>query len=182
MRNGARSRDYWNGDAGLSRLRIDAADKEGLLYIRMGEKNLTNNWPEPVAAVPYIAIDGGGDHHLIGSRCGNCGATLLGKRLGCAACGVSDRIEQVRLSGTGRIRTCSVLSRSYPGVPVPFIAAVVDLDGGGVVRGTLLAEIPADPSVEVGKPVRICIEDTGQRDPSGRPFYSHVFRPLEAAA
>jgi hypothetical protein len=30
-------------------------------------------------------------------------------------------------------------------------------------------------------PVRICIEDTGQRDLGGRPFYSHVFRPVKSS-
>jgi len=73
------------------------------------------------------------------------------------------------------------INRSYPGVPVPFIAAVIEIDGGGVVRGTLRTKIPDDPVAEVGGRVRICIEDTGQRDASGRPLYSHVFRPLEAS-
>lgn len=135
--------------------------------------------PEPVAAVPYVVIGQGGDHYLVGSRCGQCGATLLGKRLACAACGAIDAISRVRLANTGRVRTCTTINRSYPGVPTPFIAAVVEIDGGGVVRGTLRAPIPNDPATEVGRQVRICIEDTGQRDASGRPFYSHVFRPME---
>lgn len=136
---------------------------------------------EPIAAVPYIVIEGPGDHYLVGSRCGRCGATLLGKRVACAACGKSDSIAHIRLADTGRVRTCSVVSRSYPGVPVPFIAAVVEIDGGGVIRGTLRGAIPENPISEVGRPVRICIEDTGQRDPSGRPFYSHIFRPVKTS-
>ena len=136
---------------------------------------------EPIAAVPYVVIEGSGDHYLVGSRCGRCGATLLGKRLACAACGTGNSISHIRLGNTGRVRTCSVISRSYPGVPVPFIAAVVEIDGGGVIRGTLQGAIPENPLAEVGNPVRICIEDTGQRDAAGRPFYSHVFRPVKAS-
>lgn len=138
--------------------------------------------PLPIAAVPYVVIEDSGDHYLVGSRCGRCDATLLGERLSCAACGKGDSIFRIRLADTGRIRTCSVVSRSYPGVPVPFVAAVVQIDGGGVVRGTLLGAIPENPSTEIGKQVRICIEDTGQRDPTGRPFYSHVFRPGKASS
>lgn len=138
--------------------------------------------PQPVAAVPYVVIDGDGDHHLVGSRCEQCGATLLGKRVACAACGANDSISPVRLADTGRIRTCTVINRSYPGVLVPFIAAVVDIDGGGVVRGTFHGEIPADPVAEVGRAVRICIEDSGQRDASGRAFYAQIFRPLTVSA
>lgn len=142
---------------------------------------MSEAFPQPIAAVPYVVIGEGGDHYLAGSRCGQCGATLLGKRVACAACGMSDAISHIRLAETGRVRTCTVINRSYPGVPVPFIAAVVEIDGGGVVRGTLHSPIPDNPSIEFGRPVRICIEDTGQRDASGRPFYSHVFRPVEAS-
>lgn len=137
---------------------------------------------DPVAAMPYVVIDRDGDHHLVGSRCGQCGATLLGRRVACAACGARDSIVHVRLAGTGRIRTCTVISRSYPGVPVPFVAAVVDIDGGGVVRGTFHGAIPSDPVAEVGRPVRISIEDSGQRDASGRAYYSQVFRSVEVSA
>lgn len=137
---------------------------------------------EPIAAVPYVVIDRDGDHHLVGSRCAQCGATLLGRRVACAACGANGSIAHIRLAETGRIRTCTVINRSYPGVPVPFVAAVVDIDGGGVVRGTFRGAIPSDPVAEVGRPVRICIEDSGQRDDSGRAYYSQVFRSMEVAA
>lgn len=136
----------------------------------------------PVGAVPYVIIDSNGDHYLAGSRCGQCGATLLGRRPACAACGAADAISHVRLADSGRIRTATVISRSYPGVPVPFIAAVIEIDGGGIVRGTLHDKIPDDPMSIIGRPVRICIEDTGQTDASGAPFYCHLFRPLEASA
>jgi uncharacterized OB-fold protein len=134
----------------------------------------------PIAAVPYIVIDDSGDHYLVGSRCGHCDATLLGERMACAACGKGDLISRIRLADTGRVRTCSVVSRSYPGIAVPFVAAVVQIDGGGVVRGTLRDATTEGPGPKIGTPVRIYIEDTGQRDPAGRPFYSHVFRPVKS--
>jgi uncharacterized OB-fold protein len=135
-----------------------------------------------VAAVPYVVLGSGNDHYLSGSRCGHCGTTLLGERIGCAKCGASDSITRVRLADTGRVRTCTVITRSYPGVPVPFIAAVIDIDGGGVVRGTLQGPIPANPVELIGTPVHIRIEDTGQRDASGRAFFSHNFHPAEFSA
>src|SRR3546814_13530389 len=83
-------------------------------------------------------------------------------------------MSHIRLADTGKVRTCAVIKRSYPGVPVPFIAAVIEIDGGGIVRGTMTGAIPSDPVAEVGRPVRICIEDTGQRDETGRAFYAHI--------
>jgi uncharacterized OB-fold protein len=142
---------------------------------------MSENVGQPIAAVPYIVICEDGDHYVVGSRCLRCGAILLGKRLACSACGAADAISEIRLANHGCIRTCTIVSRSYPGVPVPFIAAVVAIDGGGVMRGTLRGALPIDPVSQVGRRVRICIEDTGQRDVSGRPFYSQVFRPLEAS-
>jgi uncharacterized protein len=146
------------------------------------EKIMSNPLAEPIAAVPYVVISDDGDHHLIGSRCGHCDATLVGRRVACAACGANDSIVHIQLATTGRIRTCTVINRSYPGVPVPFVAAVVDIDGGGVVRGTFYGDIPADPVAAVGNPVRICVEDTGQRDALGRHFYAQVFRSVEILA
>jgi uncharacterized OB-fold protein len=101
--------------------------------------------------------------------------------MSCAACGVGDAISRIRLADTGRVQTCSVVSRSYPGVAVPFVAAVIQIDGGGVVRGTLRDATTESPGPPIGMPVRIYIEDTGQRDPGGRPFYSHVFRPVQSS-
>jgi len=142
---------------------------------------MSESLPEPLAAVPYVVIESSGDRYLVGSRCGHCAATLLGERMACAACGMGDSISRIRLADTGRIRTCSIVSRSYPGVPVPFVAAVVQIDGGGVVRGTLRDTMTDIPGPKIGTPVRICIEDTGQRDPGGRPLYSHVFRLVKAS-
>lgn len=143
---------------------------------------MIESMPQPVAAMAYVKIGENGDHYLLGSRCGNCGTTMLGPRAGCAACGDSNRISEVRLGDTGRIRTCTVIAKSYPGVPVPFIAAVIEIDGGGVVRGTMRGPIPADPVAQVGKPVRIAIADTGQRDASGRAFFAQIFYPASEAS
>src|SRR3546814_5309827 len=96
---------------------------------------------------------------LAGGQCGNGGATLRGEGVACAACGEHGRMSHIRLADTGKVRTCAVIKRSYPGVPVPFIAAVIEIDGGGIVRGTMTGAIPSDPVAEVGRPVRICIEE-----------------------
>lgn len=141
---------------------------------------MNTEFSEAIAAVPYVVLCKDGDHYLAGSRCGACGVSMIGHRIACAACGETVLINHVRLADTARVRTCTVISRSYSGVPVPFIAAVVELDGGGVLRGTLKDAIPEDPVTIVGMPVRISIEDTGQRDENDRPYFAHTFRPMEA--
>src|SRR3546814_1299406 len=89
----------------------------------------------------------------------------------------SSRRRHTRCALVTGVQTCAL-----PILPVPFIAAVIEIDGGGIVRGTMTGAIPSDPVAAVGRPVRICIEDTGQRDETARAFYAHIFPPMETAA
>ena len=135
----------------------------------------------PVPALPHLRMAPDGDHALMGMRCGACGTVIEGDRLACPACGARDALAPVRLGCAGAIAAHTVVHRSFPGVKTPFVFVVVDLDGGGSVRGTLvdvdpLAEIPADQRVEM------VFRDTGQADPAGRPFLCYYFTPKEGAA
>ena len=61
----------------------------------------------------------------------------------------------------------------------PFIAAIVDLDGGGALQGTLLG-VEADPAkIPFGLPVRVVYRHSGQTTAEGRPFHSYYFAPAE---
>ena len=134
-----------------------------------------------VPALPHIVVDPSGDHALMGTKCSACGATIEGERLACPACGARDTLKSVRLAQSGRIAAHTVVHRSFPGVKTPFVFVVVDLDGGGTVRGTLvdvdpLAELPAEQRVDM------VFRDTGQHDPDGKPFLSYYFVPEGSAA
>ena len=107
---------------------------------------------EQIAAVPCVVLAQWGDQHP-GSRSRHCGMTLLGERVACAACGTGGAISHIRLADTERVRTCTVVNRSYPGVRVSLIAAVVEIEGGRVVRGTLRGPVPDKPGTEIGKRV-----------------------------
>lgn len=134
-----------------------------------------------VPALPHILIDPNGDHALMGSRCSSCAAVIEGERLGCPACGERSSLEAVRLFRSGRIAAHTVVYRSYPGAKTPFVSVVVDLDGGGTIRGTLrdfdpLSELPADQRVEM------IFRDSGQRNSAGRPFLCYYFVPEGSTA
>jgi uncharacterized OB-fold protein len=47
-------------------------------------------------------------------------------------------LEPMRLAERGRLYTYTVVHRSFPGVATPFIAALVDLEGGGTIKGTVV--------------------------------------------
>src|SRR3546814_15497528 len=97
-RRGAPSRDCGSGAADVRR-------REPTLVL---ERLMNERPPEPVAAVPYVVIGEHGAHHLVGSRCGYCGAALLGERLACAACGDHGRLSRLPLPAPRTVRTSPV--------------------------------------------------------------------------
>jgi len=81
----------------------------------------------------------------------------------------------------GELRTWTIIQRSHPGVPVPFVAAIVALEGGGMVRGTLKSAGSTPEDLPSGLRVRVAFEDSGQVDADGRSQICHVFYPAEGS-
>ena len=129
----------------------------------------------PRPAVPYIHVAADGSCALAGSRCEACGAVYAGEREVCAACCARGRMRSIALATQGRVHTFTTVCRSFPGVPVPFVMAVVDLDGGPALRGTLAGVAPE--AVRFGMRVRVEFRDSGQRDADGNPWIAFCFVP-----
>lgn len=130
-------------------------------------------------ALPIIRISDRGEASLVGSRCTHCGATYTTERLACAACCRRDGIEPQPLGMSGTLYNYTIVHRSYPGVPVPFVSAIVDLEGGGTLRGTLVEVEPDPVKLPRDLPVDIVFRDTGQTGPEGKPFLSYFFVPAQ---
>ena len=85
------------------------------------------------------------------------------------------------LSGRGKLYTYTIIHRSYPGVKTPFVMAVVDLDDGVTLRGTMI-DVAADPAaIRFDMRVKTIFRESGQKDASGHPYLSYVFVPDEEA-
>jgi uncharacterized protein len=132
---------------------------------------------ETVPALPFIRRDPQGAYALVGSRCGQCGSVMLGERLACAHCCARSSLSVQTLPSSGRLRTFTIVHRSYPGIETPFISAVADLDQGGSLRGTLRGVEPTAAALALGMPLQIVFEDSGQRDSKARAQICHYFRP-----
>jgi uncharacterized OB-fold protein len=126
-------------------------------------------------AVPYLKIPENGEPYLVGSRCGGCGEIFLGERQVCARCYARNKMEPMRLSNHGRLYNYTVIYRSFPGVKVPFVAAVVDLDGGGTVKGTMIDVEPDPEKLSFNLPVDVVYRDAGQKD--GNSVWCFFFTP-----
>lgn len=130
------------------------------------------------AAVPivdYLVL--GDEPHLVAQECRTCGARYFDRRNGCASCS-GNEFDTVSVSRTGEVRAFTIVTFAAPGVPVPFVAAVVDCDGTSV-RGNIV-NTPADPDhVTLGMKVRLATFVAG-KDDAGTEAVGFGFEPLEA--
>ncbi|MBK79749.1 MAG: hypothetical protein CMQ43_02360 [Gammaproteobacteria bacterium] len=128
--------------------------------------------------VEYLKIPDAGDPYLEGYKCGNCGATFLGERHVCSKCGARDQMSTVKLSNSGKLYSYSIVHRSFPGIEVPYVSAVVDLDDGVAIKGNLINVEPDPEKIEFDMPVEVVFKDAlGRKDKDGNSYLSFFFQP-----
>jgi uncharacterized OB-fold protein len=141
----------------------------------MAEKSPSSG---PLPVVPFLKIPEQGDPYLQGHKCRGCGAIFLGERSICAKCGARDQIDVVKLSNRGELYVYSIIHRSFPGIETPYVSAVVDLEGGGTVKGNLINIEPDPENVKMGMPVEVVYQIAPRKDAEGNEYLTYYFQPL----
>lgn len=132
----------------------------------------------PLPVVPFLKLPEGGQPYLEGHKCKACGAIFLGARTICSRCSARDQMEPTRLANRGKLYSYSIVHRSFPGVDVPYVSAIVDLDGGGTVKGNLIGVDPDPNSIPFDMPVEVVYRDAlGRKDRDGNSYISYFFQP-----
>jgi uncharacterized OB-fold protein len=132
----------------------------------------------PLPVVDWLKGAGTNDPYLEGQKCGECSAVYLGERNTCAKCGARDKIKPTRLSNKGKLYVYSIVHRSFPGIEVPYISAIVDLEGGGTIKGNLINVEPDPDKIEFDMPVDVVFDDAlGRKDKDGNSYLSYFFQP-----
>ncbi len=132
----------------------------------------------PLPVVDWLKGAGTDDPYLEGQKCTECGAIYLGERNTCAKCGARDKLEPTRLSNKGKLYVYSIVYRSFPGVEVPYVSAIVDLEGGGTVKGNLINIEPDPEKIKFDMPVDVVFGDAlGRKDKEGNSYISYFFQP-----
>jgi uncharacterized OB-fold protein len=130
-----------------------------------------------VPLVDYLVL--GDDLHLVANECTECGARFFDRRNACAACGVAGEFAKIRVPTEGVVKAFTIVAHAAPGIPVPFVASVVDC-GGTSVRGNLV-NVPPDPEhVRLGMKVRLTTVPVGV-DGAGTEAVGFGFEPLEGS-
>jgi uncharacterized OB-fold protein len=132
---------------------------------------------EQIPIVDYLVL--GDQPHLIAHQCVGCGARYFDRRNGCARCGGAV-FESVDIDPTGEVKAFTIVSFAAPGVPVPYVAAMVDC-GGTSVRANLINVDPDPDHVTLGMPVRLATESIGT-DERGTEAIGFGFEPVPGGA
>lgn len=127
-----------------------------------------------IPMVDYLALEG--EPHLVAQECKDCGALYFDRRNACAHCG--NRTFSMRdLASTGVVRSFSIIHQAAPGVPVPYVSSVVDLDGGGAVKANILNIEPDPEQAKLGMKVRLTTFVAGSDD-DGTEAVAFAFEPV----
>jgi uncharacterized OB-fold protein len=128
--------------------------------------------------VPFLRLPEapGQKAYLVGSKCKACGLLYLGQRRVCGKC-LSRELEEARLSDQGELYVFSVVHQTAPGIPVPYIAAIVDLDDGVSVRANVEGLDPNKPDKSwFGTRLQMFTEKV-RTDREGNDVIAFKFRP-----
>ena len=113
-----------------------------------------------VPLVDYLEL--GDNPHLVANQCIDCGARFFDRRNACASCG-STSFEKAAVPTEGEVRAFTIVSLAAPGIPVPFVAAVIDCDGTSV-RGNVINTEPDPDHVHLGMKVKLATYPIGTDD------------------
>jgi uncharacterized OB-fold protein len=104
-----------------------------------------------IPLVDYLVL--GDEPRLVANECAECSARFFDRRNACANCEGTE-FKKVDVAPTGTLRTFTIVSFAAPGIPVPYVSAVVDCDGTSV-RANLVNVEPDPEHVRTGMPVRL---------------------------
>jgi uncharacterized OB-fold protein len=126
-----------------------------------------------IPLVEYLVL--GDEPHLVANECTACGARYFDRRNACAAC-FATAFRKVPVATAGEVRTFTITHLAAPGIPVPFVSAVVDCDGTSV-RGNLVNVEPDPDHVHTGMKVRLALTSLGTDD-NGTEAVGFGFEPV----
>jgi uncharacterized OB-fold protein len=129
---------------------------------------------DTIPLVDYLVLEP--EPHLVANECTNCGARFFDRRNGCASCSGSE-FAKVDVATEGEVRAFTIVAFAAPGVPVPYVAAVIDCDGTSV-RGNVVNTEPDPEHVTLGMKVRLTTVPVGE-DAAGTAAIGFGFEPID---
>ena len=124
--------------------------------------------------VDYLVLDD--PPRLVAHECAACRARYFDRRNACAACGRT-KFLSADVDREGTLRAFTIVNVAAEGVPVPYVAAIVDCAGTAVPG--LVVNTALDPAhVRLGMKLRLTTFPIGT-DASGVQGVNYGFEPAE---
>jgi uncharacterized OB-fold protein len=127
-----------------------------------------------VPLVDYLVL--GDDPHLTAHECTSCGARFFDRRNACASCSVLE-FKTVDVATEGVLTAFTIVAFAAPGIPVPFVAGLVDCEGTSV-RANVVNVEPDPEHVKLGMKVRLTTFPIG-KDAEGVEAMGFGFEPID---
>ena len=127
-----------------------------------------------VPMVDYLEL--GDSPRLVANECTSCGARFFDRRVACASCG-GQEFTKAPVATEGEVRAFTIVSWAAPGIPAPYVAAVIDCDGTSV-KGNVVNTPPDPEHVTLGMKVRLTTFPIGT-DSAGTEAIGFGFEPIE---
>ena len=140
----------------------------------IGVHTLSQN-PLPITSL--VQIPDSGDPFLQGLKCKSCDAISLKVRAACGKCGGRDTNEPLRLANKGTLHAFSIVYRAFPGITVPFVSAIADLDGGGTIKTNLIGVEPDPEKIQLGMDVDVVFQVVDRKDADGNEYLGYFLQP-----
>lgn len=116
--------------------------------------------PTQIPHVNYLEL--GERPHLVANECTSCGARFFDRRNACAKC-FATGFTKAPVATDGVLKAFTIVAFAAPGVPVPFVAGIIDC-GGTSVRGNVINIDPSPDKVTLGMKVRLATYSLGTDD------------------
>jgi uncharacterized OB-fold protein len=129
-----------------------------------------------IPIVDYLVLDDGAPH-LVAWEAKGSGALYFDRR-NADAKGGGTEFTRRNLADVGTLRSFTIVHRTVPGVPAPYVSGLVDLDGGGSVKGNVINVAPDPEHVRLGMRVRLTTFPVGTDD-DGTEAIAFGFEPAE---
>ncbi len=144
----------------------------------MKDKNMSNKDAKVLKATNYIRQENN-EYFLMGLQCKSCNSIFMDERTSCGKCFARDAFAELKLANTGKLYSYSIVHRSFPGIDVPYVSAIVDLDGGGTIKGNLI-DVKMNPEdITFDMKIKVVFRDAlGRKDQEGNSYMSFFFAPI----
>lgn len=114
-----------------------------------------------IALVDYLRL--GARPYLRANECTNCGARFFDRRNACASCGKTE-FKNARVKNGATVKAFTIVHRAAPGIPAPYVSAIVETDDGTSVRSNVVNCDPTPEAVSLGMKVKLTTYPIGTDD------------------